>query len=967
MPQIENPDKETKDDSQKALPTRSVVPESLSDAEFAKLSFPKQPFMENVGQNGIPKYNQERSFDSTPTDLTKAFQKDSDLRAESEELKKETDVFKINDTSLVEVEGEGETEIFNDFILKESNVTVNLNTPAGLERAESFASISARSIGEIKSQTGFTPEHVRLNPGLGYLEYEREGVKNLASPRFVLEEKADKSLTDHLNSQIQSLTEEKAELEKKLGGFNTFDKYSEERGNLYREQNEFQKKHRLSKSATQDEIENLPLQVKEEYQRLNERSEKLSLVQFFLPDYLSLTREIDSSIASFKASKIFQGKLVDGMEVKALFNPEENKLDIFNAQNKIIAKESISNSSSVYVEKISESGEYTKTEIDRMDYSTVRTVTEVNGNGKETKVSNFSKEGDLESILYNELGFKEKYVKGELSQVEIWRGTSVFKNSNEIAKFVNAGAIFREAGLEGGFQDFTSYANFKDLKDSDRILEAGLTGLRLEQITKMKSDVESELDLVRTGSENRKYQNLSATDLEKLNGLLEFREKILVDGGQLARYEFTGSGKKNLGELLFNDPSSRGYFEVKDNWIDWDNHNIKALINSEIPDLSKKELKLLASRIVFNKREDISKESVNAALSEIGELRAEFGAEEILKGRNILLAAHEDILDREFVEASGDIHQFGKSALVEQIKAIQGDDVSFELVRGEREMISDVGQLKNNINSSDIDPEKRVEILVDIDQISANEALTYRKIGEVLSENEVDYPTINSIIEKTRPTPKEHNENLAEIKNKILDGIANIPPPFTFIFDGHGGPDAIYLSDGQLGADLTPDEVNSTIKISSEEFGAALKKRESNFGSHPDKSKDIFVFQNCFNSNFIKDISRQGNQPNSIFIGSSEFNQLSLFSYTHPQGSYFLSDVVGDMGAEVDKSNTKINGVIERQFKHFEIEPVKGEPSDSGKPEILNTNPGIYVPNKSGSLIQISGLFNNLEGGPKIA
>ena len=89
-------------------------------------------------------------------------------------------------------------------------------------------------------------------------------------------------------------------------------------------------------------------------------------------------------------------------------------------------------------------------------------------------------------------------------------------------------------------------------------------------------------------------------------------------------------------------------------------------------------------------------------------------------------------------------------------------------------------------------------------------------------------------------------------------------------------------------------------------------------------------------------------QEKPIFIGASEFNQPSYFSTLNEYGSLFLSNVVLgiDESADETKAETTLKGIIDRQFK--ELKPVEGIE------DTMNTNPGIYVPNKEGELIQVS-------------
>lgn len=83
----------------------------------------------------------------------------------------------------------------------------------------------------------------------------------------------------------------------------------------------------------------------------------------------------------------------------------------------------------------------------------------------------------------------------------------------------------------------------------------------------------------------------------------------------------------------------------------------------------------------------------------------------------------------------------------------------------------------------------------------------------------------------------------------------------TFLFDGHGGPAALYLSDGQVDG-LEPAgeqgiiETEKTIKITVDELSAALTKRSQRIGKE-EVAKDILIFSACYNHTFLRSLSPQ--------------------------------------------------------------------------------------------------------------
>ena len=129
-----------------------------------------------------------------------------------------------------------------------------------------------------------------------------------------------------------------------------------------------------------------------------------------------------------------------------------------------------------------------------------------------------------------------------------------------------------------------------------------------------------------------------------------------------------------------------------------------------------------------------------------------------------------------------------------------------------------------------------------------------------------------------------------------------------FFFDGHGGKDAFYLSDGQaIGLqqkDKSKPEViesTKTIKITAEEFAQAIKNRYDNFGKEAIE-KTVLVFSACFQADMIGKIAKilkKEGTPMPIAITASEFDQYGYSDYDNIYGSKFgelfvKSETVGD-------------------------------------------------------------------------
>ncbi len=142
-------------------------------------------------------------------------------------------------------------------------------------------------------------------------------------------------------------------------------------------------------------------------------------------------------------------------------------------------------------------------------------------------------------------------------------------------------------------------------------------------------------------------------------------------------------------------------------------------------------------------------------------------------------------------------------------------------------------------------------------------------------------------------------EALKEAKQAILQKIETIGSPMTFLFDGHGGPDALYLSDGQVEG-LQPAsaqdliETEKTIKITVDELSAILTKRSQKIGKEK-VSKDILIFSACYNHTFLRsmyDKLEASGAGKPIAFGESEFGQVGYSNKESPYGSTLFDQLI---------------------------------------------------------------------------
>lgn len=177
-------------------------------------------------------------------------------------------------------------------------------------------------------------------------------------------------------------------------------------------------------------------------------------------------------------------------------------------------------------------------------------------------------------------------------------------------------------------------------------------------------------------------------------------------------------------------------------------------------------------------------------------------------------------------------------------------------------------------------------------------------------------------------------EELHQLKTDVLHKVETTPPPMRFYFSGHGGPDALYLTHGQIkDGKIDEGQFHGVNHIDSEELATAVAKRSKNFPDQLDWLKtDTYMFSSCMNNQFMRNfyakIKDQGGiAPRSI--GESEYGQ----------NSFTTNPMVADKHASIygfGKTGTTFGDVRknERNYKYSNIT--------------------IYVPNQEGQPQQIA-------------
>ncbi|PID84087.1 hypothetical protein CSB09_02950 [Candidatus Gracilibacteria bacterium] len=184
---------------------------------------------------------------------------------------------------------------------------------------------------------------------------------------------------------------------------------------------------------------------------------------------------------------------------------------------------------------------------------------------------------------------------------------------------------------------------------------------------------------------------------------------------------------------------------------------------------------------------------------------------------------------------------------------------------------------------------------------------------------------------------EQSQESVLAAKEKVLLSIENTPPPFTFVFDGHGKHDALYLSDGEIKNGEAQEKENS-VKITVDELFEAYTKRQKAFKNQTNtpESRDIFINDSCFNADFIRGFYIRCDVkgiPKPIFIGPSEYGQLAFSSKNKAYGTQFFHQIFGKEG----KKKATIGNVLDINLSNFKF-----------------GNPSIYIPSEDDTIFQLT-------------
>ena len=193
----------------------------------------------------------------------------------------------------------------------------------------------------------------------------------------------------------------------------------------------------------------------------------------------------------------------------------------------------------------------------------------------------------------------------------------------------------------------------------------------------------------------------------------------------------------------------------------------------------------------------------------------------------------------------------------------------------------------------------------------------------------------NGTYEEFRPPQNPTPEQLRQLKKEGIEKAIAAKPPMRLIFNGHGGPEHLYLTQG-LAEDVVKGlkegskEAQDINTLSVKDLSHILIERNRLYGSKV--NQDQVIFMSCFNHTFLRNVAKEVTESGSnhpTYIGSSEYGQFG-FSQSDINDT-LLNKVLG-----IGNKNEKTAALLARQ--------------DAYK----SSNITVYRPNKKGILQQVA-------------
>ncbi len=764
-------------------------------------------------------------------------------------------------------------------------------------------------------------------------------VRIVASPRFVLKAVENRQfLESRYKPKIEAAKEEIEHLKEETKSFDNLETLSKKQERLLNEEKivleEF-KKHRL-----ENPNKGLGGLGKEKITRY----EAICLEIIDVENKIKLLRHLKDAeddklfyVNTLENQVTYEGHTDAGAKVKASSHRNEIlPLDIFNAQDEQIARESSGTS-----------------------LRNGRNILQVSSFGETPVETTYDLDGKVVGKMMSLKGVLDHYDNGKMVSSDLLYSHHFIKNIKSFGDHPYLESLLKQAAESNPeilLEEVKHLEGFMNLGNAQELAIAKMSlvsiNTRIEDITLYLSGEKAAGRDTLIAYEDR--------DLESVLSLLTFRRRMLSDAKEITRtdiYKIEGAPGELQTAKLWDDPKSRGYFEIEDKFIDWS----KVDLDRENPNVSMKEYKLLVARYLYDSKKEVNSANVLEALDAIRSLREKYGPVKIFENRNVILAAHSEssagselVSSSQSARAQTESYRFGKPALRESISERHGTKGSFNFLRADLDGSPTVEMVHKELSKHGIDKDIVKAVLKELTSIYPKAStINMLHISEVLRSNDMDKGIVGEVLEGLRGSIDARISKLEQNKEDIKHSLENTPPPMTFIFDGHGSEEGIYLSDGLLDGTGRPNESSQCIKFSPDEISELMKVRSEKFSSQLRSQADILVFASCYSANFIRKIdgSLEGfNKP--ICVGISEYGQVGFSNVDNIYGMGFYSDVMG-LGNDKQSPGPTLKYLMDNQYKDDIDIDNKIYPN--------RTNPSMFVPDENGVLRQISAISAETE------
>ncbi len=320
-----------------------------------------------------------------------------------------------------------------------------------------------------------------------------------------------------------------------------------------------------------------------------------------------------------------------------------------------------------------------------------------------------------------------------------------------------------------------------------------------------------------------------------------------------------------------------------------------------------RELKLMVARNLFIKGKKVNSKNIKAEYSEVVKFRERYKNISVFANRNVLIVTDNQTVE-EYIDGKMQEIYNDELKLLQQRGVGEGSDEMKYLENAQKELAQIAIELKERFRKR----YKRGPL--------DNVFMTKLAYNAVKRQN---CKTVEKIVSKN------DKESLIKTKEQIKLKIINSPPPFTYMFTGHGNLNVLSLSSSQ--------KINFTVEELADCIVARYDKFPGLRQANPEM-QDIFIFLSCYSHNFLRNLYKQikfkvkhKNFKLPVMFSSSEFGQKSTSSLFDQFGSNILKYVMNLPSGR----RATLGTIMDREY-------------------LNSSNPSLFIPTQEKRMMQIS-------------